>query len=43
MTWSSAVSASQPVSPTTAAIAPKAPSGATHMNIASTRNTSVWK
>jgi hypothetical protein len=31
-----------PVEPTTAAIAPKAPIGATHMIIASTRKTSRW-
>ncbi len=34
-----AFSASAPVSPTTAAIAPKAPIGAAHMIIASTLNT----
>src|SRR3982750_3274436 len=35
--------ASHPVSPTTAAIAPKAPIGATHMTIASTRKTSFCR
>ena len=36
-------SASRPVSPTTAAIAPNAPTGAAHMTIASTRKTSRWR
>ena len=36
-------SASTPVSPTTAAIAPNAPIGAAHMIIASTRKTSRWR
>ena len=35
--------ASQPVSPTTAAMAPKAPIGATHMIMASTLKTTRWK
>ena len=43
MIWSSPASAFQPVSPTTAAIAPNAPIGATHMIMARTRNTSRWR
>ncbi len=36
-------SASQPVSPTTAAMAPDAPIGANHMIMARTLNTTRWK
>jgi hypothetical protein len=40
MIWASPASAFQPVAPTTAAIAPNAPMGATHMIMARIRNTS---
>ena len=36
------LSASTPVAPTTAAIAPKAPTGASHMIMPRMRNTSFW-
>ncbi len=43
MIWPRAASADQPVSPTTAAIAPKAPIGATHMIIDRMRKTTRSK
>src|ERR1700754_927224 len=43
MIWARLFSASTPVSPTTAAIAPNAPIGASHMIIDRTLKTSFWK